>query len=105
MTTTQPLLQQAIAAAKAGNRSAARQLLLQIVNEDERNEQAWLWLSGVVDDPAEQRIALENVLDINPRNASALKGMAWLDAHRPQSEPPPASAPESALAPAAAPEP
>jgi tetratricopeptide (TPR) repeat protein len=107
MTTTQSLLQQAIAAAKAGNRGAARELLLQVVNDDERNEQAWLWLSGVVDDPAEQRIALENVLDINPRNASALKGMAWLDAHhpRPQPEPPATSAPESAPAPTAAPEP
>ncbi|MBC8077856.1 MAG: hypothetical protein H7Y32_17400 [Chloroflexales bacterium] len=87
MTTTEPLLQQAIAAAKAGNRAVARDLLLQVVSGDERNEQGWLWLSGVVDDPAEQRIALENVLDINPRNASALKGIAWLDAHRPQPAP------------------
>ena len=93
MTTTQPLLQQAIAAAKAGNRAAARDLLLQIVGDDERNEQAWLWLSGVVDDPAEQRIALENVLDINPRNTSALKGMAWLDARLPRPQPAPVVAP------------
>ena len=100
MTTTQPLLQQAIAAAKAGNRAAARDLLLQIVGDDERNEQAWLWLSGVVDDPAEQRIALENVLDINPRNASALKGMAWLDARRPRPQPAPVAAPAPSAPPA-----
>jgi tetratricopeptide (TPR) repeat protein len=101
MTTTQPLLQQAIAAAKAGNRSAARDLLLQVVSDDERNEQAWLWLSGVVDDPAEQRIALENVLEINPRNASALKGMAWLDAHHPRPKPAPAEPPQAPEPPAA----
>ena len=61
-----------------GRREVARRLLMQVIEHDEQNEQAWLWLSGAVDDPADQQIALENVLAINPHNAAAQAGLAWL---------------------------
>ncbi|MDX1688634.1 MAG: hypothetical protein R3248_11670 [Candidatus Promineifilaceae bacterium] len=61
----------AIALAKAGRRRQARELFLQIVEEDPRNEVAWLWLVGLVDDVEDQIIALENVLVINPDNHRA----------------------------------
>ncbi len=72
------LLQQGIALAKAGRREEARDLLLQVTEQDEMNETAWLWLSGVVDSNDDKAIALENVLAINPNNAWAKRGLQAL---------------------------
>jgi len=82
------LLQRGIAAARAGRLQEARQALLQVIELDERNERAWIWLSGVVDSTEERRICLENVLAINPQNHHAQAGMRWLDQQ--ESPPPPA---------------
>jgi hypothetical protein len=65
------LLAQGVAAAKAGQRTQAYNLLLDAVELDQRNELAWLWLSVVTDNPDDQRICLENVITINPSNAEA----------------------------------
>ena len=73
------LLQAGIAAAKAGRAQEARQALLQVTELDERNEQAWLWLSGVVESLKDRRVCLENVLAINPDNGYAQEGLRWLD--------------------------
>lgn len=72
------ILEQAMVAARAGRKAEARQLLERVLEADERNEQAWLWMSGVVDDDAERIICLENVLTINPYNETARKGLAAL---------------------------
>lgn len=72
------LVQAGIAAAKAGEREKARDLFLQVIASDERNELAWLWLSGVVQTDEERRVCLENVLAINPDNRVAQKGLAKL---------------------------
>jgi tetratricopeptide (TPR) repeat protein len=72
------LLQRAIAAAKAGDKTLAKRLLIEVTDRDERNEEAWLWLSGVVDDLEEMKLCLENVLTINPTNERARKGLAWV---------------------------
>jgi tetratricopeptide (TPR) repeat protein len=73
------LLQQGIVAARAGKRDEARALLMQVVEGDERNEQAWLWLAGVVDAPEDIRTCLQNVLDLNPANQQAQQGLAWVE--------------------------
>ncbi|MEO7910022.1 MAG: hypothetical protein ABIV47_10260, partial [Roseiflexaceae bacterium] len=73
------LLQQGIVAARAGKREEARALLMQVVEGDERNEQAWLWLAGVVDAPEDIRTCLQNVLDLNPSNQQAQQGLAWVE--------------------------
>ena len=73
------LLQQGITAARAGHKAEARALLMQVVEADERSEQGWLWLSGVVEEPEDIRTCLQNVLDINPDSAPAKKGLAWLE--------------------------
>ena len=59
--TTSDLLKQGIAALKAGRKAEARTLLMQVVEQDERNEMAWLWLSGAVDTDEDRRVCLENV--------------------------------------------
>ena len=82
------LLRRGIAAAKAGRTQVARQALLQATELDERNEQAWLWLSGVTESLEDRRVCLENVLTINPNNGHAQSGLRWLDQQAP---PPPAT--------------
>ena len=91
------LLQQGIAAARAGKREQARALLMQVVEADERNEQAWLWLAGVVDAPEDIRTCLQNVLDLNPTNQQAQQGLAWVEQRYGPAAPvsdPPLAAPE-----------
>jgi tetratricopeptide (TPR) repeat protein len=80
---TRQWLTEGIARAKAGERERARELLLRVVEHDERNAPAWLWLSGVVESLEDRRVALENVLAIEPENALARAGLDWLNQHSP----------------------
>jgi tetratricopeptide (TPR) repeat protein len=76
------LLRQGIAAAKAGQREHARDLLMRVVEQDEGNALAWLWLSGVVDSLDDREVCLENVLSIEPDNQAARKGLDVLRRQR-----------------------
>jgi tetratricopeptide (TPR) repeat protein len=71
-------LRRGIAAAKANQPVAARELLLRVIATNERNEQAWLWLSGVVESDEDRLICLENVLALDPDNVRARAGLRWL---------------------------
>lgn len=51
---------------------------MHLLQTDERNERAWLWLSAVVDTDAERMNCLEKVIAINPDNQHALRGLAAL---------------------------
>ncbi len=73
-------LKAGMTAARSGDQEKGRQLLLQVIEVDEENEMAWLWLSGVADTDEERRICLDNVLAINPDNQAAKKGLAQLGA-------------------------
>lgn len=75
MTDASELLSQGIAALKSGQKAKARNLLEQVVQQDEQNESAWLWLSGAVSTDEERRTCLENVLAINPNNGVARRGL------------------------------
>jgi len=72
------LLKQGLAACKAGRNAEAHKLLMQVLEQDERNEKAWLWLTGVVDTDEERLTCLENVLAINPNNEIAQQGIESL---------------------------
>lgn len=65
-------------AVQQGDLERARDLLLQVVEHDEENAEAWLWLSGAVEDREDQQTALENVLALDPGNAYAQRGLEWL---------------------------
>lgn len=69
------LLQQGIAAARASQPAQARQLLQESIKRDPRNEAAWLWLSSVAKDAAERAFCLRKVLELNPANENAVKGL------------------------------
>ena len=83
MTADDSLLAQGILAARAGEKSKARQLLTQVIQEEPRSEAAWLWLSSVLDTPQGRAHCLRQVLALNPRNQTAQKGLAALEAAPP----------------------
>lgn len=71
-------LQKAIATIKAGNKSAGKQLLTDILKTDADNEQAWLWMTKVVDSNSERVNCLQQALRINPNNETAQYVLASL---------------------------
>lgn len=73
------LYMRGVAAARGGQRRVAAGLLTRSVKLDPRNEKAWLWLSGVLDDPHQIAFCLNSVLKLNPQNERAQKGLAWLE--------------------------
>lgn len=83
MTTPDSFLARGIAAAKAGDRAAARELLTCAVRQDPGAESAWLWLSAVLDTPQGRAFCLRKVLDINPANRAAQQGLAALEKFEP----------------------
>jgi twitching motility two-component system response regulator PilG len=66
------LLKEGIAAAKASDKSRARQLFRQTLDLDARNEAALLWLAGLAESPLEAVGHLESVLALNPGHDRAL---------------------------------
>mgnify|MGYP001461302913 CR=1 FL=1 len=87
------MVREAKRAIRAGNKSEAQTLLLKATELDQSNEQAWMWLSAVVETVEDQMICLENVLQINPSNADAKRGLDLLRKKAPP--PPPAEKPPS----------
>jgi tetratricopeptide (TPR) repeat protein len=73
------LLRLGISSAKAGRRENARVIFRQVIEQDRRNERAWLWLASVEDNPLERRRILQTVLEINPNNANARKLLTAMD--------------------------
>jgi len=76
------LLRQAIELARTGDRARARVLLEQVLQADEYNELAWMWMAAVAENKAQRREALEIVLEINPDNASARQALERLGGPR-----------------------
>jgi tetratricopeptide (TPR) repeat protein len=75
------MLREGIQLAREGERTRARELLMRVVELDERRVAAWLWLSDVVDDTADRELCLENVLALDPGNEAAQAGLRWLRNH------------------------
>lgn len=99
------LIRQGQSAAQDGNLEMARNYLQAAVDLDRTNPTAWLWLAGVLDDPADMRNALEQVLFYEPDNIRAAQGLAQLNERFPLEEPieeEPLSAPDPVAAPRAA---
>jgi tetratricopeptide (TPR) repeat protein len=107
-TLLQQQLKDGIQAVRQGDRARGEALLLQVVAADERNEPAWLWLSQALTAPADQLVALENVLTLNPDNtaaraqAQALRQQLGLAPPPAPLEPPPPHAEAESAAPPAA---
>lgn len=73
------LYQRGVAAARGGQKRVAAGLLTRSVQLDPNSEGAWLWLSGVLEDPHQIAFCLNAVLKLNPANERARKGLRWLE--------------------------
>lgn len=68
-------LLEAIELIKANRHAEALPILRGIIQQDSNCEEAWLWMSVVVDDIDQSIICLDNVLRINPKNEDALTAL------------------------------
>ncbi len=71
-------LQRAIAAIKAGDNAIGKNLLVELLKADHKNEEAWLWMTRVVNSTDEKIKCLQNALVINPHNEYARQGLSRL---------------------------
>lgn len=69
------LLQQGVAAAKAGQKQQAFDILQRVVKIEPNNETAWLWLSSVARTDQERIFCLRQLYSVNPQNELAIKGL------------------------------
>ncbi len=80
----QSMFTEAIAAARAGDRTRARELFTRLVRSDSANAEYWIWLSSVVDTNKERIYCLESALRLDPTNRAALRGLVILGARKPE---------------------
>lgn len=73
------LLKQAVDLAKANKRAEARELILKVLQQDESNARAWTLLARITTDIDERRVALMNVVNLEPFNAQAQEALAKLE--------------------------
>jgi hypothetical protein len=78
MAESDSILQLGIEAARDGNREEARNLFRLLTRQDPSNAQAWLWLAGVAENRDERQAALERVVELDPDNEMAIKGLQAL---------------------------
>ena len=53
----QDLMRQGIEAAREGKKAEAKVFFQQVVDVDDKNEKAWMWLASVVETDEERRVA------------------------------------------------
>ena len=89
------LVRDAVAEARSGNKPEARKLLESACQLNVNNDKAWLWRASLAETTGEAIYFLEQVLRIDPGNATAV---AWLEKCRPKTPEPapeePAPSPE-----------
>lgn len=110
MAEPETLLQLGIDAAREGNREEARNLFSLLTRQEPDNVQAWLWLAGVAEGPEQRRAALERVIELDPDNEMAIKGLQAMGVPLPkrgderptEAPPPPPPTPKPSAPPAAA---
>lgn len=73
---------------RAGQADEARQLLAAVIRQDANNETAWLWISAVMPDRENRIKCLQRVLQINPANEFAQRGLRQLGVESPAAPPP-----------------
>lgn len=83
-----PEIQQANAYLQAGQKEAARTVLMGLVRRQPDSELAWLMLSRAVDTPRQRADCLRQALRINPANAEARRQLDTLNAAAPAPAPP-----------------
>lgn len=86
--TLEEMLQAGVEAAKAKDIEQAQEWLFAVLRINPYSEAAWLWLSGVVESDEDRLECMERVLEINPDNELAQRGLQTLHAQGVGVEPP-----------------
>ncbi|GAB1421089.1 hypothetical protein MASR2M15_12290 [Anaerolineales bacterium] len=68
-----------IEAARDGDYNRARDIFNDMVDNDDTNVEAWLWLARVTRDKEEKRVCLNTVLELDPENETAQQMLAKVD--------------------------
>ena len=71
-------LQRAITTIRAGNTAIGRELLTELLKENPQHEDAWMWMTAVVQTQERRLYCLERVLKINPNNETARRAASRL---------------------------
>jgi len=77
------MLKEAIDATRKGQRRRARDLFTRLLQKDQSNPDYWLWMSGVVDTEKERTFCLQRVIQLDPDNLVAKKGLVLIGAMEP----------------------
>lgn len=72
-------LEQAVAYIKAGEIEKGKQLLIEVLRQNPRDENAWLWMSRCVTTSEQKEYCFQKVLAINPQNQHAIEGLKRLN--------------------------
>jgi tetratricopeptide (TPR) repeat protein len=78
------MFNEAVRAAKSGQRRRAKDLLTRLLKADQENINYWLWMSAVVDTEKEQIFCLQKALKIDPNSIAARRGLVVLGALKPE---------------------
>lgn len=74
-TPEEAMFAEALAAARAGERSRARDLLTRLLKIRQDQPEYWLWMSAVVETSKERIFCLKEALRLDPDNLSAKRGL------------------------------
>ena len=72
------MLEQAIAHIRVGEVEKATPLLIAVLKQNPRDENAWLWMSRCVTETEQKRYCFEKVLKLNPQNQYAIRSLRQL---------------------------
>ncbi len=72
------IFQEALTAIQNGENKRGKDLLTRLLRQNQSNADYWLWMSAVVDNLKEQRYCLNQVLQLDPQNKLARRGLAIL---------------------------
>ena len=56
---------------KEGKEDEARGILIQMLKQNPKNDEAWVWLASITSDREKRQKCIEEALKINPNNATA----------------------------------
>jgi hypothetical protein len=79
----------AIEVIKQGNLAEGAKILSVVISKNPENELAWLWMSACVGDQEKKIYCLQKVIQLNPSNQSARKGLITFGVEVPPEEPQP----------------
>jgi len=72
------LFQEAVDALNNGDKAHARELLTELIKQDQNNAEYWVWLSATMETAKERLYCLQTAIKLDPENESAKRGLILL---------------------------